>query len=149
VWEKALAMSALRSIVVVGLVALGACTHTAREPIAPTAPVEAPELAAPAQPPAKPIRVDNARLNLNSSFASLVTTDYGFVAPSRRPAYASAFAPTCRTSADCGGASLSCRAREDGVRVCMGVGSPGDACWFNTDCVSGTCSLDDGQRTCR
>ena len=141
-------MSALRMVVVVGLVGLVGCSHEARSPVSPAAPDAVPELPAPTQQTTRPTRVDHARTNLNRAYASLLDTNAGFVAT--RPSYAEALAPTCRTSADCGGGALSCRAREDGVRVCMGVGSPGDACWFNTDCVSDTCSLDDdGERTCR
>jgi len=140
-------MSALRALVVVGLVALVGCSHPAAAPATPATPAAVPELPA-TQQSSRPTRVDHARLNLNRAYASLIDANTGFVAT--RPAYADELAPVCRTSADCGGGALSCRARADGTRVCMGAGSPGDACWFNTDCVSGTCSLgDDGERTCR
>jgi len=139
-------MSALRALVLVGV--LG-CSHSARTPEHVTPPAAIPAIeTTPVQSlrPAQPTRVDQARMNLNTAYANLLDASVGF-APAR-PSYAMALAPTCRTSADCGGGALSCRAREDGVRVCMGAGSPGDACWFDTDCVSGSCTLSGEQRTC-
>jgi hypothetical protein len=133
-------MSVLRALVLVGVVG---CSHAATPPASPVVP----EPPAPAQQTTRPTRVDHARLNLNSAYASLVRANLGV--RSSRPAYAVAFAPACRSSADCGGGELSCRAREDGVRVCMGLGSPGEACWFNTDCVWGACTLSGDRRTCK
>jgi hypothetical protein len=45
---------------------------------------------------------------------------------------------TCRFSSDCG-EGQSCRADASGTEVCMGGGYAGDACWFSSDCVSGSC----------
>jgi hypothetical protein len=62
------------------------------------------------------------------------------------PVYA--FAQTCRFSSDCGD-DMNCRPREDGTRVCMGNGSPGEACWFGGDCLSGGCELQGDVKVCR
>ena len=104
----------------------------------------------------RPTRVDHARTNVNATYAAATYRDaYGYTAAfaSARyatPSYAQAFAQTCQTSSDCGTGEFACRAREDGTRVCMGYGSRGESCWFDTDCVSGTCGLDDdGRKTCR
>jgi hypothetical protein len=53
---------------------------------------------------------------------------------------------TCRFSSDCG-EDQSCRAGASGTEVCMGGGYTGDACWFSSDCVSGSC--DGAAKTCR
>jgi hypothetical protein len=45
---------------------------------------------------------------------------------------------TCRFSSDCADGQ-SCRADASGTEVCMGGGYAGDACWFSSDCVSGSC----------
>lgn len=52
----------------------------------------------------------------------------------------SSYAQTCTFSSDCGGDGYSCRQDNSGTNVCMGYGSTGDACWFGSDCLSGTCS---------
>lgn len=146
---------------------MGCASSRAPEPTTPApAPGAVPQLPAGTRSaPAHPTRVDHAHGPLNASFADLGSTDVapaprgsarlasayaiGFSAPVRNPSYAVALAPTCRTSADCGGGDLSCRAREDGVRVCMGLGSAGESCWFGGDCVSGSCALAGDRRTCR
>ena len=104
----------------------------------------------------RPTRVDHARTPVNARLADATYRDaYGYTAVFAStkyavPTYAQAFAQTCKTSDDCGTGEFSCRAREDGVRVCMGYGSSGESCWFDADCVSGTCAADDnGHKICR
>lgn len=98
----------------------------------------------------QPIRVDHARTPVNASYADAYGYTAAFAAAKYAvPAYAQAFAQTCRTSDDCGMGELSCRAREDGVRVCMGYGSRGESCWFDADCVSGSCATAAGRKSCR
>lgn len=126
-------MSALRALFVVGLVGQVGCGGSPRS--------------------VQPTRVDRlepARTPINASYADA----YGYTAAFASakyavPAYAQAFAQTCKTSSDCGTGEFTCRAREDGVRVCMGYGSRGESCWFGTDCVSGSCGTIDGRKTCR
>ena len=50
------------------------------------------------------------------------------------------YAQTCTFSSDCGGDGYSCRADLSGTNVCMGYGGAGDACWFGSDCLSGSCN---------
>jgi len=45
---------------------------------------------------------------------------------------------TCTFSSDCD-EGQSCRADASGTEVCMGGGYAGDACWFSSDCLSGSC----------
>ena len=110
---------------------------------------------------ARPTRVDHARTPTNATYAALpastsstrVAHAYATAFASARyatpPSYAQAFAQTCQTSDDCGTGDFACRAREDGTRVCMGYGSRGESCWFDADCVSGTCEMTDGAKICR
>jgi hypothetical protein len=121
-------MKALRAFLVVGLVGCGGGSSQV----------------------VRPTRVDHARTPMNATYADA----YGYTAAfaSARyavPAYAQAFAQTCSTSSDCGTGEFACRSREDGVRVCMGYGSRGESCWFDADCVSGSCGDTDGHKTCR
>lgn len=124
---------------VVGLVGLGVgCTHRTVRTQQPS--------------PAKPVpaRVDHAKSPLEATYANAYGYSSAFAsARYAAPAYAQAFAQACKTSADCGLGDFSCRAREDGVKVCMGYGSRGESCWFDADCVSGACEAADGLKTCR
>jgi hypothetical protein len=147
-------MSALRLIVVAGLAGPLGCSSGHKAATTPSAPVPAVD-AVPSLPgtlrgerPVRPTRVDQSRTHLNATYATAWGFELGTRAASPTPHYAVALAPTCRTSADCGGGDLSCRAREDGVRVCMGLGSPGESCWFGSDCVSGSCVVDGDRRAC-
>lgn len=156
-------MSALRSVAVVGLLALVGCAGARgagdTAPVAPvptTTPATVPGLPATidadgADPmrATRPTRVDHARTGLNAKYAAAWGFDLGFTNRAPRPAYAVALAQTCRTSDDCGGGDLSCRAREDGVRVCMGLGSQGESCWFDADCLGNRCDASAERRTCR
>jgi hypothetical protein len=56
-------------------------------------------------------------------------------------------AQSCRFDRDCGGDGFSCR-HWRGSQVCMGYGDAGDPCWFDSDCLSDTCNLAGGARTC-
>ena len=131
-------MKALHTALVVGLVGFGlGCTRTVQQP-------------APAAPAARPMRVDHAKTPLEATYANAYGYSSAFAsARYASPAYAQAFAQTCHTSEDCGMGDFSCRAREDGVRVCMGYGSRGESCWFDADCVSASCVSHDGHKTCR
>jgi len=120
-------MSALRALLVVGLVGCGGSSR-----------------------PVRPTRVDHARTPVNATYADAYGYSQAFAsARYAAPAYAQAFAQTCRSSSECGMGEFTCRAREDGIRVCMGYGSRGESCWFDADCVSGSCTETDGFKTCR
>lgn len=67
---------------------------------------------------------------------------FGGTRTSRR----AASAPECTFSSDCG-EGQSCRADITGTNVCMGYGYAGDACWFGSDCVSGSCNS--AERACQ
>ena len=110
----------------------------------------------------RPTRVDHARstpmnakyadaaaARASTSIADAYATAFASARYTTPPAYAQAFAQTCHASTDCGAGEFACRAREDGVRVCMGYGSRGESCWFDADCVSGTCTEQDGHKICR
>ncbi len=56
---------------------------------------------------------------------------------------------SCRSSSDCGGASMSCRSWGGTGQVCMGQGYSGDPCWFGSDCLSNHCDGVGQSRTCR
>jgi hypothetical protein len=60
--------------------------------------------------------------------------------------HVSGAAQGCRFSSDCGD-GRSCRADASGTNVCMGNGIAGDACWFSSDCTSGSCNV--SARVCR
>lgn len=60
--------------------------------------------------------------------------------------YVYSSAETCTFNSDCG-EDRSCRPDASGTKVCMGGGFAGDACWFGSDCVSGSCDI--GAKTCR
>lgn len=51
-----------------------------------------------------------------------------------------AIAERCTFSSDCG-EGRTCRSNQ-----CMGEGYAGDACWFSSDCLSGSCDL--SRKTC-
>lgn len=57
-----------------------------------------------------------------------------------RSRYQASYAQSCTFSSDCGGDGYSCRADLSGTNVCMGYGGAGDACWFGSDCLSGSCN---------
>jgi hypothetical protein len=81
-------------------------------------------------------------VNYTVGYAELI---HGSKSAHYAPAYS--FARSCKSSSDCDG--MSCRPREDGARVCMGYGSPGEACWFGADCLSGSCELQGTIKVCR
>lgn len=126
-------MSTLRAFLVVGLVGVLGCAGTSRSRSE------------------RPTRVDHARTPVNATYADAYGYAQAFAsARYAAPAYAQAFAQACTTSSDCGMGDFACRAREDGVRVCMGYGSRGESCWFDADCVSGACATDsDGRKSCQ
>ena len=61
------------------------------------------------------------------------------VVPTRATTYS--YVERCTFSSDCG-EGRTCRSNQ-----CMGEGYRGDACWFSSDCVSGSC--DGASRTCK
>ena len=53
----------------------------------------------------------------------------------------------CSYDADCG-PGRACRAIQGG-QVCMGGGAQGDYCWYDADCLSGSCAPSGTARYCR
>lgn len=54
----------------------------------------------------------------------------------------------CSYDADCG-PGRACRSIGGNNTVCMGAGSPGDYCWYDNDCLSGSCAPNGNAKYCR
>ncbi|MGE0868442.1 MAG: hypothetical protein AB7P03_07770 [Kofleriaceae bacterium] len=92
---------------------------------------------APAWQPYVRERYQNGYL-LGSQNAPAVLQIHG-ARPYAGPGYR--YVESCRFSSDCG-EGRTCRANQ-----CMGLGVPGDVCWFPSDCLSSSCDI--AEKVCR
>lgn len=83
-----------------------------------------------------PATRDQVRYNYRSGYEAGIARA-PLVVPARARTYS--YVERCTFSSDCG-EGRTCRQNQ-----CMGHGYAGDACWFSSDCLSGSCDA----RVCR